>query len=733
MFLRGETPRRTVPVSALLLALLLLGGPARCSGDTQVERQEAHDTAEGWGQDGGEGGGGGGGAFFALRSCHQVLHGDSGEFFSPDYLCSNPPLWCNWTIHVDPGKRVRLHLEDLTPDDACHLKQDQIHVDEPVGKSRGHKVLQRCWREAKYISGSDTLYVVLLIGGQPSSPYRGFYGRYQAFGPPVVYNPQEPAGEPWLQPGMTELPLDQTHFTKFVPALEGEPTEAADLEHHTMTPPPPSENYDLMYDYYDQASAPPTELPWEEQELPEEDTTPKTEEEGNQVGENHLPDSESHNDESWLTSAPATLVSSHGTSRLERDVVQTPSGRPDRAAHPLPSHERPESEPQPKPSAHTPTAKHRNVDAQTGAPITSAVPEESAIQRPTEAETPPWDDEAETEVSEASEQHLPPPFDEADEAEPTEAEEPHPHPNMVEPLSDLRGNVNSRNHSGAPHLPGDHLFEVAVEVTFPQDSEQPWDQLARSLLISVKALINQHLDVLYAPKSMSSKRIKRLSAGVLYILWLQVRQGPGSSHMHRAVHAALQGLLATAVGPAGLPGKAVVVSVSTADVNECGTQLVLCDINAECVNRFGSYSCRCRPGFQDESRLGSGGTVCVDVKAAGCSSGSSAETRGVYVLFFLLSSLILMLLAAAGVLYRRRHRGAFPIHCHSSGSVCPPDLNNNNNHHHQQGSYSGPADAELPPPPPPVRRPRDGWAPLKDGVPAVDLPLLRFTPLTQDM
>lgn len=53
------------------------------------------------------------------------------------------------------------------------------------------------------------------------------------------------------------------------------------------------------------------------------------------------------------------------------------------------------------------------------------------------------------------------------------------------------------------------------------------------------------------------------------------------------------------------------------DVNECGTQLVLCDINADCENEFGTYSCRCKPGFQDESRLGSGGTVCVDVKSSG--------------------------------------------------------------------------------------------------------------------
>lgn len=131
------------------------------------------------------------GAFFALRGCHQLLGGDAGEFFSPDYLCSNPPLWCNWTVQVDPGKRVQLHLEDLTPDDTCQLKKDQVHVDDPAGRRGGHQVLLRCWREAKFTSSSNRLEVVLLIGGWPSAPYRGFYGRYQAFGPPLVYNPLE--------------------------------------------------------------------------------------------------------------------------------------------------------------------------------------------------------------------------------------------------------------------------------------------------------------------------------------------------------------------------------------------------------------------------------------------------------------------------------------------------------------------------------------------------------------
>lgn len=161
------------------------------------------------------------GAFFALRSCHQLLRAADGEFFSPDYLCSNPPLWCNWSIQADPGKRIHLQLEDFTADDACQHKQDQIHVDDPAGWRGGHRVLQKCWQEAKFTSTSNVLHVVLLVGGWPRHQYRGFYGRYQTFGPPVVYNPHRavtegggpdpgPAGEraASLEPDSSDLMYD---------------------------------------------------------------------------------------------------------------------------------------------------------------------------------------------------------------------------------------------------------------------------------------------------------------------------------------------------------------------------------------------------------------------------------------------------------------------------------------------------------------------------------------------
>ncbi len=59
-------------------------------------------------------------------------------------------------------------------------------------------------------------------------------------------------------------------------------------------------------------------------------------------------------------------------------------------------------------------------------------------------------------------------------------------------------------------------------------------------------------------------RVCRLSAGVLYILWLQIKQRPGGLQVHRAVHSALQGLIATDVSVRGTQGRAVITSLSTA-------------------------------------------------------------------------------------------------------------------------------------------------------------------------
>ncbi|CAB1430034.1 unnamed protein product [Pleuronectes platessa] len=649
-------------------------------------------------------------AFFALQSCHQLLHSDTGEFFSPDYLCSNPSLWCNWTIQVDPGKRIHLHLEDLTPDDVCHLKKDQVHVDEPLGRLGVHKILQKCWREAKYTTTSNTLNVVLLIGAWPDSPYRGFYGRFQAFGPPVIYNPQDG----FTVGDQTSGPVDLTDS-----GLNGEQPEP------NLHPSPV--NIDPLYDYYDQRSVMMAEQLWQ----PEEEADTES-----HVPVNSCPHSASvhsgdvpirkrcctHHSSPSHPVNPVTPQQHHDHELKPNDRIQAAVRRNAEEASTFPSTGPEEASTGPEEASTGPEeASNGPEEASTGPEEASTGPEEASTlqeeaagpedesgshSRSEEEESAAGseqaaDSENRPEVSEASDQH----------PSTTETEQTHPHPNMVEPLSDHRGN--------------NHLLEVAVEVNFRQEVDESWEDAAAALLLSLKTLISERLEALHT--SLLPKRVKRLSAGVLFILWLQTRQGPGSEHVHRVVHASIQNLINASVGRRGNHREAVIMSVSTAgpppykaaligqlahsDVNECGTQLMLCDVNAECENRFGSYSCGCRPGFVDRSRLGPGGTVCVDVAAAGCSPGLSAETKGVYVLFFLLSSLILMLLAAAGMLYRRHHRGTFLVHCRSS-SLSPPDPN----HHHHDG-YSSPSDSDMPPPPPPPPPPagpqeRAGPSPL---------------------
>ncbi|XP_045061708.1 uncharacterized protein zgc:66455 isoform X2 [Coregonus clupeaformis] len=687
-----------------------------------------------------------GNAFFALRSCHQVMRGESGEFFSPDYLCSNPPLWCNWTIQVDPGKRVLLHLEDLTQSDACSGKLDQIHLDEPLGVAGGHRILEKCWREAKYTSLSNILHVVQLIRGKPSPPHRGFYGRYEAFVPPVTYNAYGDTTEEdrklMAEPKAKELePFPPPRsFTQFLPMKGGESTEAVLLERPTL---PAQTNPEVVFDYFDEltSSSASNELPpWEAEEpmvrqgtfkFPrvqrEEEDWNRGVSEGTEADESHLTEEDwevgnfsgdvvDHESHLPLTPTPPMVVTRQGTSWSGRGATQTHTAHPgsDPSTH------------QPPVLNPTPSAMRRNVDAQTQTSNTIPPTESNIVSHTTD-----MDDQG---VQSGNKELLKMTMDESTAPSDThttiETQDPFDHlPNMVEPFFDSRHYEKARNHTEVPHLPEDHLFEVAVEVNFLVAPEENWDHLVRSLLISVKSLINEQLEIVHTPKTLSSKRIKRLSAGVLCILWLHIGGGPEGVKVHGTLHLALQELLERVVSPRGSSTRGVIVSVSTADVNECVTHLVLCDINAECVNRFGSYACRCHSGFEDMSRLGSGGTICVDTKVAGCTSArSSGMIKGIYVVCFLLSFLILLLLCTVGVLYHRHHRGAFLVHCRSSslGSVPPippPDYKNNE----CNDNSSIRTDSELPPPPPPIRRPKEGWSHPKDCCPSVDL--LRFRSL----
>ena len=53
--------------------------------------------------------------------------------------------------------------------------------------------------------------------------------------------------------------------------------------------------------------------------------------------------------------------------------------------------------------------------------------------------------------------------------------------------------------------------------------------------------------------------------------------------------------------------------ISLLDIDECsaGNSSSQCDINANCINAYGSYGCKCKPGFSGDGRY-CYGNVCKD-------------------------------------------------------------------------------------------------------------------------
>ena len=46
--------------------------------------------------------------------------------------------------------------------------------------------------------------------------------------------------------------------------------------------------------------------------------------------------------------------------------------------------------------------------------------------------------------------------------------------------------------------------------------------------------------------------------------------------------------------------------LTVADLDECNTHTHNCDVNADCVNTVGSYSCKCRAGNTGDGQTCSG-------------------------------------------------------------------------------------------------------------------------------
>ncbi|XP_063064662.1 uncharacterized protein zgc:66455 [Engraulis encrasicolus] len=712
------------------------------------------------------GGGGGYGAssskernaFFALRSCHQILRGDTGEFFSPDYLCSNPPLWCNWTIQVPAGKRVHMVLEDFTPADACHLKTDQIHVDEAPSTGAGtgagsgtglasglgsddglspggdHRILEKCWRKAEYVSLSETVHVVLLISRTPNAPLRGFYGTFKAIG-----------GVPSSGTGTVEAPGNED--------LDKEQEAAEKLG-------PPNDPHDRNHQHH--VSENENELPVA---TPRSKAKPSTSSSGKVDHQSAAPSNELISEQGREESQGQGQGHGAEKGKVKWENVRGPSegtvpggggqggggveGGRERG-------EGGESKSGDTSSSTKPGNKKKKGQRLHGDDPSSVTPAKDTDSRskPTKGRIGRLEDDEEYVFVTRSPESLVSLT--MTTVRRDVVEDNHDSPSVPTPKVQAArrpGTDNNIRERAAPHLtpmngshhlhlPGASLFEVSLEVSFNHQPGENWDELVSSLLAPAKAMVKEQL-VRYAPKAVSSKRIKRLSSGALFLLWIHFGEGQDSPQTRGGFHATVEGLKGRGLLPQGEGTEGVISYVTVSDVNECGTHLSQCDVHAECVNRFGSYACRCRHGYLDMSRSGPGGTVCIDPSSTGCSLSPPALLKGVYCVCFLLGLLLFSVLLALVAMWRRRHQGAFTLHCQGScpshgsgltGVATPPAGCCNHRFCCCEGSgrRGGCMNAEkpLPPPPPPPpmgRCAKDGGCGKGKGN---DPPLLHYGPLT---
>ncbi|XP_016395930.1 uncharacterized protein LOC107729761 [Sinocyclocheilus rhinocerous] len=635
-------------------------------------------------------------AFYALRSCHQVLRDDGGEFFSPDYLCSHPPVWCNWTIQVPPGKRLELYLEDFTPSDACQQKSDQIHLDESPAPAGGQKILERCWRKARYTSVSNTVQVVLLIDGNRHVPYRGFYGRFKAFrsldSPDSMYE-DIPVEVVEAELGDDEDETDA--ITDSPPAVRDVTADTSGVSTQT-----PSAGLTSSVKFASSVS----------NEKSSRDSSPLILAPG--YNSNDVVDGDAYYDDHFFAASQEAA----GRWAAETQHKQPKSGaaqiRPRyQAAYAGVSDMTLSAQtrmPLVKPAARSPSAMRRNVDAQAHS---------SGQIEPVRARITP--DAGEVRWVKVGQRG-----DEGVSIEMTATKSSVTLP-VIQPKLQRKSKEKAlyrqtlRNVTHNRHFPAELLFEVSVEINLEPEHREESSSLRSALETMIREVFG-HL----TPKSLDFKRLKKLSSGVLFIVWLQFEKLAVGQQTHRDLQSSLQRLQGRTVKSQTSETQGVIASISTEDINECETQMVVCDAHAECVNQFGSYSCHCIHGYREVPH-GPGASVCVASAEPDCSWTSSPRIlRGVYAGISLITLLIVLLLLVAFLLYHRYYRGSFLPRCQktSASSVVETAASDDDNNN-TGNDGSGDANPSIFPPPPPSMRMG------KDGHRSLDLPLLRFSSL----
>ncbi|TRY64427.1 hypothetical protein DNTS_017122, partial [Danionella cerebrum] len=159
---------------------------------------------------------------------------------------------------------------------------------------------------------------------------------------------------------------------------------------------------------------------------------------------------------------------------------------------------------------------------------------------------------------------------------------------------------SSSNISYSSQSPGELLLEVSVELSLKPSYHEESSSLKNALDVMVREALGR-----LPLKSLDFKRQKKLSSGFFFIIWLWFEKTASvtelQSHLLRIQGQTVQSQTSSARG--------IIASLSTEDINECATQMVLCDPHSECVNQFGSYSCRCLHGYSEDHGMGT--RVCV--------------------------------------------------------------------------------------------------------------------------
>ncbi|XP_051866792.1 uncharacterized protein zgc:66455 isoform X2 [Pristis pectinata] len=163
--------------------------------------------------------------------------------------------------------------------------------------------------------------------------------------------------------------------------------------------------------------------------------------------------------------------------------------------------------------------------------------------------------------------------------------------------------------SDAPKVyPGDYLFQVSVGVKFVGANFKESEGIERRVARSIKRLVREKLSTFSSFKELFLLTIKRINApGLLFVYWLYF--SPGGEDIYIPLESRINQLLFKSVSNLR-HGKAVTFSVSVEDVDECISGLSMCDLEANCLNAFGYYSCQCTKGFEDPSSTASS-TGCV--------------------------------------------------------------------------------------------------------------------------